>query len=285
MMHVVQQKLESAYSFVRSVFKAFGEDRGMLFAAAIGFYGLLSLLPLMLLAIGVFGYVLGSEGALQRVISFAEYYIPMGTEQLEMNLRALSQESGALSGLGLLGLAWAGSQVFVTLQQVMSVALGAERRPGYILGRLSGLAMVIVTGALFVFSLGISSLLTAVRGFQLEIWGVGAGDVEPVWNILGVLIPVLISTLAFTIVYRLLPLRKIGERGPMIGGVTAGLLFEAAKYVFSWYVTSIASFGHIYGSLGGVVMLLLWIYYVSVITVLGAEVVSVYVQRYNCVEK
>lgn len=284
-MNLIQKKLGAAYSFVRAVFRAFGEDRGMLFAAAIGFYGLLSLLPLMLLAIGVFGYVLGSEAALQRVISFAEYYIPMGTEQLELNLRALSQESGALSGLGLLGLAWVGSQVFVTLQQVMSVALGTERRPGYILARLSGLAMVIVTGALFLLSLGISSLLTAIRGFQVEIWGFGPRDVEPVWRVFGVLAPILISILAFSLVYRLLPLRKIGDRGPFIGGVTAGLLFEVAKYGFSWYMSNIASFGHIYGSLGGVVMLLLWIYYVSVITVLGAEVVSVYVQRYNGIKR
>ena len=278
--HWVGLKLKRALSFLKDVFREFGEDRGSLFAAAISFYGLISLIPLLLLGIAVLGYITGSyDAAREQIVSVARDFIPVGTEAVEQNLELVSRQSGLLGGLGLLGLLWTGSQVFVILQQVMNIALGAKARVSFLRARATALAVVIVVGMLFALSLGITSLLTAIRDFDVKMWGFWPGDLEAVWHFLGVLMPVVISILAFGLAYRFLPSGKIGTAGPIIGGITAGLLFEAAKYAFRWYVTSIANFSRIYGSLGGIVVLVLWIYYVSIIAVLGAEVASVYARR------
>jgi len=276
----VVERLKRALAFLKEVHREFSEDRGLLFAAAISFFGLISLIPLLLLAVAVLGYITGSyDAAREQIVSVARDFIPVGTEALEQNLEAVSRQSGLLGGLGLLGLLWVGSQVFVILQQVMNVALGAKARVGFLRARATALAVVIVVGALFALSVGITSLLTAIRDFDVRIWSLGTDDLEVVWDFLGVLMPFVISILAFGLAYRFLPSKRIGTTGPIIGGITAGLLFEVAKHAFRWYVTDIANFSRIYGSLGGVVILVLWIYYVSVIAVLGAEVASVQARR------
>ena len=267
-----------AFSFIKEVWGEFTEDRGLLFAAAISFYGLISLIPLMLVAIAVLGHITGSsETARQEVISFARGVIPVGIEELEQNLKALGEQSGLLGGLGLLGLLWIGSQVFVTLRQVMNIALGSAKHIGFVRGRLVALAMVVVTGILIFISVGVTSILTALSHYE-TIFGY-TFDTESVLRWLGTVVTIFTSILAFMLAYKFLPIRNIGTMGPVFGGLTAGLLFEAAKYAFSWYVTNLANFSRIYGSLGGVVILVLWIYYVSVIAVLGAEIASVYARR------
>ncbi len=136
--------------------------------------------------------------------------------------------------------------------------------------------MVFVAGVLFTLSVGITSLLSAVQDFNVEILGISPTDLKAVWDLAGVLVPIVLSIAMFAFIYRFLPTRKIGNTGPILAGITAGLLFEAAKHGFRWYVSNLANFTAVYGSLGGVVVLVLWIYYVSIITVFGAEIASVY---------
>lgn len=280
--HKVTQGFRNAYLFVRDVFHEFSRDRGSLFAAAISFYTLLSIIPLILLGIAVFGYFIGSrEQALQAIVSAAGDYLPTveAANEFQRTLEEISDQSSILGGIGLLALLWVGSQVFAILQQVMDVALGAERHVGFIRGRLMALGTVLVVGGLFVVSIVLTSLLTAVRAFDVRIWGAGTEDLRIVWDILGTLLPIAISILAFTLAYRFLPSKNIGWTAPLVAGVVAGLLFEAAKLGFRWYVTSIANFSAVYGSLASLVVGVVWVYYVSVITVLGAEVASVYSRR------
>lgn len=274
------RKIKLTYSFVAEVIQEFIQDKGSLFAAAISFFGLISLIPLLLLAVGVLGYIIGSyDTALQKVLSFAGNLIPVGADTLAENLRMLSRQSDLLSGIGLLGLLWVGIQVMVILQQVMNVALGSEKQMSFLRVRVMALGMVIVAGVLFALSIGITSMLTAVRHYQAELFGVGTQDLKVVWDFFAIIASAVVSILAFTFIYRFLPANHIGTTGPVIGGITAGLLFDVAKHVFRWYVTNYADFSRVYGSLGSVVILVVWIYYVSIIMVLGAEVASVYARR------
>ncbi len=281
----MKHRLRQAYALGRDVIQEFGADRGTLFAAAISFFGLISLIPLMLLAIGIFGYIIGSyQTALETIVAFAQNFLPMGTDYLERNLDELSKQSGLLSGLGLVGLLWAGMQVFVILQQVMNIALGVDKHVGFLRARGVALIMVVVAGALFVLSIAITSLLTAIRHYHAYLWGIGPNELQLFWDFVGVLGPMIISILAFSLMYKFLPTENIRTKGPVIGGITAGLLFELAKNAFRWYIMHFAHFNRIYGSLGSVVVLVVWIYYVSLITVLGAEVASVFARERGEIE-
>ncbi len=259
--------------FIRDVIAEFHQDRGTLFAAAISYYGLLSLIPLLLVVISAFGYVMGSYTVARRHVAvFLDSAIPVGSSVVEHNLTLLSRQSGLLGWLGLAGLLWVGTQVFVTLQDVMNIAMGAKR-VSFLRARGTALVTLLVAGVLLTLSIGITSLLAAARSLILPV---DVKRIDALWTALGIMLPVLLSVLAFSTAYRFLPNIRIGNKAPIIGGMVAGLLFEFAKHTFSWYVTHVANYSRVYGSLGGVVVLVVWIYFVSVITVLGAEVASVY---------
>lgn len=273
---VMLRRLQPVASFAREVWNEFHIDRGTLFAAAISFFGVISLIPLILLAIGIFGYFIGSKQALQHVLMFIDNYVPTGTDVLQGYVEGLSKNAGLISGIGLLGLLWAGTQVFVIIQQVMNIALGSTRHVGFFRGRGMAVILVLVAGALFILSIGITSLLAALKQIEPAYF---ADTIGKIWRFSGVLVSFIISVLAFIFIYKFTPTESIGMSGPTYGGLTAGFLFEAAKYIFKWYVTSVPNFSRVYGSLGSVVVLVVWIYYMSLITVIGAEVASVYARR------
>lgn len=269
-------KLRKIYRFVRDVFREFAADNGGLVAAAMAFFGLLSVIPLLLLAVGVLGYVIGSQRAFDQVIDLVRQYFPVGIDELRQNLDAIRRSSGVVSGVGLLGLLWTGSQIFVILQHVMNIALDAPERLGFIKARLRAIALVIIAGILFALSIGITWSITAISAYNIEVWGLTSDGLDPLWNLLTTLVPVVISIVMFFIIYKFLPTVEMETVGPLIAAVTAGLLFELAKWAFGWYVANFANFTAVYGSIGGVIVIVLWIYYLSMITVIGAEVASVY---------
>jgi membrane protein len=273
----MRAKLKLAASFAKEVAQEFKRDRGGLFAAAISYYGLISLIPLLLLAIAVFGHVMGSYVTARREVAvFIGNLIPVGAKSLERSIEQLSRQVSLVGGLGILGLLWTGLQVFVTLQEVMNVAVGAEKSRGYFRARWKALVTVIVAGVLFGLSIGVTSLLAAARGLHL---GVDLSSVHILWDFLGLATAYLLSVTAFTFAYAFLPAKRIGVAGPMLGGVVAGLLFEAAKHIFKWYVSNLGRFDVIYGPLAGAVVLVVWMYCAALITVIGAEVASVYAMR------
>jgi len=273
----MRAKLRQAASFAKEVVQEFKRDRGGLFAAAISYYGLISLIPLLLVAVAVFGHVMGSYVTARReVLDFIGHLIPVRAKDLEHSLEQLSRQVGVVGVLGVLGLLWTGLQVFVTLQEVMNVAVGAEKSRGFFRARWKALVTVFVAGLLFVLSIGTTSLLVAARGLKL---GMSLSEVHVLWDSLGLATAYLLSVTAFTFAYAFLPAKKIGIVGPVVGGVIAGLLFEIAKHIFKWYVSNLGNFDLIYGSLAGAVVLVVWMYCASFITVLGAEVASVYAKR------
>ncbi len=262
------------FRFVGDVIQEFLRDRGTLFAAAISYYGLISLIPLLLLGIAVLTRVMGSSvEARLEIERFLVSVIPVGSEVVEENLEMLSRQSNLLGGLGILGLLWIGTQVFVTVQDVMNIAMGARHRISFVRARLAALVTLIAAGIFLVLSLGITSLLTALHSMKRPI---DLDGFQFVLDLMGILLPLLLSVISFTIAYRFLPTQRIGNKGPIIGGVIAGILFELAKHGFSWYVAHVARARYLYGSLGGIIGIMVWTYLAAIIVVLGAEIASVF---------
>lgn len=272
----------NAYSLLKDVFHDYSEDNGSMVAAAISFYLFLSFIPLILLAIAAFGFVLRSpEQAQEFVLSFTRDY-PGISESGDINIMNVIREvisgRGSATLIGTLLLLWTGTSVIANMEQAINVAWDADQPRGYIKRRLVGLGLLILIGLLLSVSVGATALLRTLQ--QVSVFGVQPGEWPVIWDVLGYLVPLGITIIAFTLIYKILPNTFVRWRIAFAGGVFAGLLWEAAKIAFSFYLSHFANYSAVYGSIAAVILFLVWIYYSSIIIVIGAEFTSVWNRRH-----
>ncbi|MCE5199768.1 MAG: YihY/virulence factor BrkB family protein [Armatimonadota bacterium] len=270
----LRDRMKGILDLGKTVIREYSADNGTLMAAAISYFIFLSLIPLLLLAIAVVGLLLGSPANAERLIvgQFGQYAATPGTRGI---IEQVVRGSSAATGIGIIAFLWSGTSVIVILEMVLNQAWEVNQKRGFVAQRLLAIGVLIVLGALFGLSFGLTTAITAIRSLDVPI----PGGLSWIWDLLGYLIPPIITILTFTLLYKVLPNTRVPWRSALIGGIFAGILWEIAKIGFSFYVTNIANYSRVYGSLAGVILLLLWIYYSSIITILGAELSSVKVGR------
>ena len=261
-------KKPTLVNILRRTWTNFQEDRGGLLAAALSFYVLLSVFPLLLVAVSAAAYFLGGrEPALREVLKFAEQYTAAGTLRfVEDALREVIAARGVIGGLGVFGLVWSASQALVTMEEAINAAWDAPAR-GFLKARAFALGMLLLIGVLFATSFAATSAVALAADVPL-LGRIITGGVKP---LLGYLLPLLISSVLFAMIYRWFPNARMEWRPALIAGAVTGVLFETAKIGFAFYLGNFADFGAIYGPVGGVVALITWIYYSSFVALLGAE--------------
>lgn len=261
------------------VTRKYGEDGGPLIAAAISFFVVLSFIPLLLLAIWGLGRFLSSEQAFRHVVEYVDNYLPGVSREFQENLvgylRSLVESHGTIGWLGVAGLLWSGSQGFAVLEQGMNVALRVPERRNFLQSRLMGLVLVLLAGGSLTLSLAITSMLAAVQNYTLPVLGWRPGQIPLLWSVVGAVVPVLLAVLSFTVIYRVVPNTRMRWRSVAIAGLVAGVLWDLAKRTFTYYLARYATYDQIYGTIGGIIGLMFWLYYSSVILVLGVELASV----------
>ena len=196
---------------------------------------------------------------------------------VEPYLQALVKGRHTLGWLAVGGLIWSASQGFVILELAMNLALRVRARRSFVVSRLLGLGMILLAGSSLALSLLITSTLTAIRAYSLPLVGWRPGEIPVLWSVTGIVVSTTLTILSFIIIYRVMPNTSVPWRSALIAGTTAGLAWEVAKRGFTYYLpfATATAFKQVYGSVAGVIGLVVWIYYSSVILVLGAELLSV----------
>lgn len=252
-------------AFLKGVWKEFNDDNGSLMAGAISFFGFLSFFPTILAGVGILGYLLTPENA-ERILQSTLSHFIVGS-QAQAILKQVVNGRGAATGVGLLLLLWSGTSAVVMLEQAMNIAWDSSEQRGFIKTRALALGMLVIGGLLLLVSFGATTALHAVRASSPAI----LADLGLLWKILGYLVPLLLSIAPFVLVYKFLPCAQVKWPTALFAGLIAGALWEVAKQAFSFYVLRFADYNKVYGSLGSVILLMIWIYYSSTIAVLGAE--------------
>src|SRR5437016_65422 len=145
------------------VARKYAEDRGPLIAAAVSFFALLSLIPLVLLGVWGLGQFLSSTEAFHHVIDYLEDYLPGSSDVAEPYLQALVKSHRTIGWLGIGGLIWSGSQGFVILELAINLTLRVRERRSVLESRLLGIGMIIFAGGLLALSLIITSAVSTIR--------------------------------------------------------------------------------------------------------------------------
>jgi len=236
-----------------------GPDR----AAAVAYYTLLSLLPLLIFVINVGVTVLGSfDAAYQGTLYLLHGVIIQLDQQSLLALRAFIERAHDLTWPSILLLAWTSKRTFASLFSALDRVFEVEGQGllrGFARGNLAPFAMVLITGIGLLASLALALVMATLEGFLLRVGIMGGAFHTLRVFALTQAVPLLVTLCFFFIVYRFVPVRGLRSRHALAGALLATLLWELAKAGFAWYVRNLAHYAGVYGTLEGLIVLALWL--------------------------
>ena len=277
-------KRPSLGAFLREVFSQWQEDRALSHGAALAYYTLFSLAPLLVLVIAVVGLVFGPAAAEGEVVGRIQDLMgPDGAKVIQdMILRASEPKSGVLATVislatMLLGATGIFGQLQTTLNDIFEAA--PSRRHGMwgvLRTRIIHFGMILGLGSLLWISLFLSAALAAVGGRVVQYLPV----LGPLLRPANAALAFVIVTTFFALIYKALPDVRMHWRDVLLGAFFTALLFTLGRSLIGLYLGR-AGATSIYGAAGSLVLVLLWVYYSAQILLLGAEFTEVYSRFYG----
>mgnify|MGYP000975579057 CR=1 FL=1 len=248
----LDRRLGGAPSLLVRTVLAFTRDDGPLIARSIAYYALFAVFPALLAFIVVSSSVLESKEVQESVMVAVSRAVPISADVVAVNIERLIEARETVGLAALIGLLWSSSGVFSALFRAVNRAWGIPRSQLVLSERVYGFVMMFAVGAVLLLDISIGPLLSLARAGRLSsvsrMVGIGA-----VVGWLAGLLPPLLSVSAFMLMYRTMPRAHVRWRDVWLGGVIAGLIWEAGKRLFGWYVGNLFVFSVIYGSVGAII--------------------------------
>ncbi len=275
----IRQPLERArQSYVGTVLwralNDYRRDAGSVYAAAITYYVLLSLFPLLIFLVSVFGLLIGDPALQERVVDEIVRQLPPGLdleEQVEGVVSGVANTRFNIVGLlGLGGAIWTASGMFGALRRALNSAFDVPMARSFIHGRLLDIVSVLAVIILVIISMALTATLTIVRVYADQYF---TGTLITLgWTIVYLLVPLAFSFSVFLVIFRLIPNHTLAVGDLWPGALIAAIGFELAKAAFSFYLANFGRYEAIYGALGGIVAFLFFVFMAANIMILAAEI-------------
>jgi len=233
-------------------------------AAAIALYAFLSIIPLFILSVLAAGRILGSQPQIQsQLIQVLEGFHPGFSETLLGQLGQIDEKRRVLGWIGIGTLVWLSSLIFGAIETALNITFRSRRSRNYFHSKLLAISMIPLGWSVASASI----LLTTFAG----ILHLGA--------LLRYVIPYAVSVILLAAMYRLTPTRRLPMRILLTGSVLFAAFMEPVKHFFAWYVANHTRYHEIFGSLETVVVLVIWVFYVALLFLFCAELMSSFERR------
>ena len=278
-------KLGSNWQFCRRVVVQWVNNEPFELAAALSYYTLFSLTPVLVIAIGIAGIAFGHETAQQQILETIQDLIgPEGTEAVRVMIQNLSSrpETGRISTLlGFVVLFFGAGGVVAELQSALDKIWEVTPKPssaiwGFLRQRFISFAMVLAIGFLLLISLIASAILTSLT----ELLGQFVGATAVIIYVLDIVVSFFFVTLLFAMIYKFVPDARIQWRDVAIGSALTAFLFTIGKFCIGLYLGT-SGITSVYGAAGSLITILLWVYYSSLIFFFGAQFTRTYASEYG----
>lgn len=259
-------------TILKRTFQSFGETNAGESASSIAYYALFSLFPMVLFTISLASSVLRDQTIQQRVLQYIDDFLPTAQDLVNQNIERALELQGAIQIVSLVGLLWAASGVFTILATNINRAWHTAQQRNFVQGRLLGLGIVMSLAVLFILWLIFTTVLNLLPLVDVLMFGTVNIYDTYAWSILTQLVPSFFLMIAFINLYRWVPNTKVRWREAVWGALVSVIGFQMITAGFRWYLTSgMARYQVIYGSLGAIIALMLWLYLSSVVVLLGAH--------------
>jgi membrane protein len=271
---------KAVWELLKETFGAWSDDKVPRMGAALAYYTVFSIAPLLIIVIGIASTVFGEQAARGELVGQIRQTVgePAARAIEEMLKQTHNTSGGTLpTVLGFVVLLFGASGVFVELQDALNTIWKVEPKSGQGLlllcrDRLLSFSVVLGTGFLMLVSLAVSAALAALGKFVTPVSLPGG---VYFWQGVNVLVSFVFITVLFGLIFKLLPDTPIRWRDVRVGAVATALLFTAGKYLLGLYLGRSGTTSA-FGAAGSLVVILLWVYYSSQILLLGAEFTCIY---------
>lgn len=263
-------------AFLRDVVNEFLTDNCPHLAASISYYSLLSIFPLTLALVSVLGFLSASPETQERMIESIGGFLPISSNFITNTIEGIVTSRGAAGAIGTIGLLWGGTAVFNAIRKSLNAAWGLREPRSFLVDRGLELSMMIGVGLLLIVSLGLGTALSVVQKYDLTVLGIEFLNMDFFWDMCVTAVSTGLAFLTFLFLYKVIPNTHVRWGDVWGGALLAAVGFEVAKQVFVWYTTNFAHYNLIYGSIGTIIALLVWIYISALILLFCAKITSVY---------
>ncbi len=278
-------KIKTVLDLLKETVSEWSKDKASRLAAALAYYTVFSLAPLLIIVIAIAGSVFGEEAARGEIVGQIQGLVGRdGAKVIETAIEnANKPDTGSIASIiSIIVLLFGASGIFAELQDALNTVWEVQPKPergliNVIRSRFLSFSMVLGVGFLLLVSLVTSAALAATVNFFGHLLPPG---LDFFWQLVNFIFAFGVTTVLFGLIYKVLPDVKIGWSDVWIGAAITSLLFSIGRYLLGQYLGN-SSFSSTYGAAGSLVVVLAWVYYAAQILFFGAEFTQVYARRYG----
>ncbi len=265
-------------AFTMQVLKGFRANQGLLLAGAVAYYALLSIVPFLMLVVVSLSHFMDPIELLATLHRYLEWLLPGQSRAIVQEVSNFLNERGLITGVLLVTMLFFSSLAFTVLENAMSVIFihrVAIRRRHFFVSAILPYCYIV--------ALGVGVMLVTLVAGTLQV--MGEEEVNFLghhWSLGGVsgvllyLLGLFGEILVLTSIYLVMPVGRLSLSHALVGGVTAALLWEAARHVLVWYFSTLSQVNIVYGSMTTAIVVMLTLEIGAALLLLGAQVISEY---------
>jgi membrane protein len=283
--------LETVWFYARRITKKLAEEDILFLASGLAFNGILTMIPLLLLTASALGVFLNSSqaaiGQVNDVLNTIFPPQPFATSIKESILLIIEDIIAYRRSIGIFGvvvLMWTATSLFDAVRSVLHRIYHIKRTRGLLISILHDVVFVLLVFILFVASNIFIWMFSLLEQIGESVPALDSGLVEELHASVPTVIVVLLTAVMFYIIYRYIPDTKPPNRAGIISTVTTTILWVISGKLFALYLSQFSAIGSLYGPYAFILVLLIWIYYSSIIFVIGGIVGQTYWERFKLKE-
>ena len=271
--------MSKAMGFVKELGSEFKKDKATTLAAAQAYYYLLAIVPLLILLLAILPYLQIDP---QKAVDFIGTILPgeVATTFQDTIVSVVTTPSGGLLTFGILGTLWSASNALTAFIDATNQAYGVEESRSFI--KLKATAIVLTLGMLVAVIVALilpifgGTIIDMIKSF-LNL----PEQTEIIFQVLRWVVSIAVMSIVLALMYKFAPDKHFPFKEVIIGAVIATVLWQVVSFGFSIYVANFGSYSATYGSLGGLIVLMLWFFLTGLILVIGAEINAILHRRKN----
>ncbi|MFP5041308.1 YihY/virulence factor BrkB family protein [Parasediminibacterium sp. JCM 36343] len=276
---------KTLWQILKNSFSGFSTDNITKLSASLAYYTIFSMGPLLVMIIALCSIFFGREAVEGKIYAQMQHFVGNDTAlQLQQIIKnAFITGKGKVAAIiGGVSLLVGATSVFAEIQESINMIWGLKPKPkkGWLKllqNRFLSFSVIISLGFLLLVSLGLSAI---IEGLSSRLQAIYPGVTVIIFYLLNLTITLIVTSVIFAVIFKVLPDAKIQWKDVVAGALATSFLFMLGKFGISFYIGQ-SNIGSTYGTAGSLVVLLLWIYYSSIILYFGAEFTKAYAMEYG----